>query len=446
MAMTDPACLRAMAEEYRRLLQAYEWDGVNLAEVYFDAGRGFLDPRVFTPLHPSARLEFRRRTGHDLAGIFDPASSSYWKAHPEVARAVVDYRVGALRRVYETLLPVMSAAGQEREGFEVIVTAMDALGSPELREYYGVDMGQILALQKRFRFTLNVEDPEHLWSTDPQRYLAIGRRYEELLRGRDRLMLDLNILVFRKPEVTTPFPTLIQTGTESFHLVNAAASGAPRMVIYSESSVNPQDLLLFPYALAGAVQYRREGEAYRVSAPHSFVLKLPPEIRELQVDGTAVTPVRENLFLIPAGDHEIRVVAAPARAFSAHELETRVLSFTGNILSLSYGLRSVSVTYESGTRALLSLNREPTLVQVDGEGMAFTAMKGNDCFTVHLPPGRHRVEIVAGDAFAYGISFTSFWYTTAVAVFGTLAVALLLLMYASVRILRRSAGTPGEAA
>ena len=167
------------------------------------------------------------------------------------------------------------------------------------------------------------------------------------------------------------------------------------------------------------VTYTREAGGYRIQSPHSVMLKLPTEVRELLVDGTAVTPIRENLFLIPAGDHEVLVAAAPARAFSAHELETRVLSFTGNIRSLDYGLRSVSMTYEAGTRALLSLNREPTLVQVDGEGTAFTPMKGNDCFTVYLPPGKHTVEIVAGDVFAYGVSFTSFWYTTAVAVFGT---------------------------
>jgi hypothetical protein len=102
------------------------------------------------------------------------------------------------------------------------------------------------------------------------------------------------------------------------------------------------------------------------------------------------------------------------------------------------------MTYEAGTRALLSLNREPTLVQVDGEGTAFTPMKGNDCFTVYLPPGKHTVEIVAGDVFAYGVNFTSFWYTTAVAVFGTIGVSMLIVMYLSVMFIRRRAGGAAE--
>jgi hypothetical protein len=203
---------------------------------------------------------------------------------------------------------------------------------------------------------------------------------------------------------------------------------------------------MLPYALASGVTYHGNTDGYSVSSSHSFVMKLPREVRELHVDGIGVTPMRENLFLIPAGDHEVRVTGDPVRAFSAHELETRVLSFTGNVLSLAYGMRSVRMTYDAGTRALLSLNREPTLVQVDGEGTAFTPMKGNDCFTVSLPPGKHSVEIVAGDVFAYGVSFTSFWYTTAVAVFGSLAVTLLIVMYLSIRLIRRRAGPAAEAA
>jgi uncharacterized membrane protein YdjX (TVP38/TMEM64 family) len=73
-------------------------------------------------------------------------------------------------------------------------------------------------------------------------------------------------------------------------------------------------------------------------------------------------------------------------------------------------------------------------------------MKGNDCYTVFLPPGHHTVEIVAGGAFAYGVSFTSFWYTTVVAVFGTLAVASLVVMYLGLKLVRRRFRDSPEAA
>ena len=95
-----------------------------------------------------------------------------------------------------------------------------------------------------------MEDPERLWSTAPLRYVEIGRSYADMVGDSSKVLLDLNILSLpERRDKVTPFPTLIQTGTESFQLVNSAAAGAPRLVIYSESSVNPQDLIFFPSRL-----------------------------------------------------------------------------------------------------------------------------------------------------------------------------------------------------
>jgi hypothetical protein len=107
-------------------------------------------------------------------------------------------------------------------------------------------------------------------------------------------------------------------------------------------------------------------------------------------------------------------------------------------------MRSLDVTYESTARTLVALNREPTRVIVDGREIEFTAMKGNDCYSVFLPPGRHRVEITAGDVFSYGVNLTSLWSTTAIAMFGLAAVLLLLAMYAALKVIRRRALPAGE--
>ena len=100
--------------------------------------------------------------------------------------------------------------------------------------------------------------------------------------------------------------------------------------------------------------------------------------------------------------------------------------------------------YESDTRTLLSVNREPTQVQVDDADYAYTVMKGNDCFTIFLPAGRHTVSLDAGDRFSYGVSLTSFWSSTAIAIFGTVAILLLLLMYVLLVVVRRRYSTKTE--
>jgi hypothetical protein len=103
-------------------------------------------------------------------------------------------------------------------------------------------------------------------------------------------------------------------------------------------------------------------------------------------------------------------------------------------------MRSVAFRYESAGRCIVMVNGEPHEVRVDGERMTFYSVEGNDGYSLFLPPGSHRVEIVTGDAFSYGINITSFWSSNAIALFGVAAVLLLLAMYAVVRLQRRRFG------
>ncbi|MBI5463854.1 MAG: polysaccharide deacetylase family protein [Ignavibacteriales bacterium] len=441
VALTDSGCVFAMTAEYVQLLQAHDFDGVNLAELYFESGKGFETPKQFAPAHPSARLELKRERGIDLDKVFDPESPFYWKSNPTVHEVVVNYRIRKLHEVYERLLSSIYRIAATKPGFQVIVTAMDSFGSPELREQLGVDMNDVLGLQKKYGFVLQVEDPHSRWSTDPLRYEAIGKQYAELLGDRSKLMLDLNIYTFREKEKVLPFPTLIQTGTESFLLVRSAAIGAPRLTIYSEQSVNPQDMTFLPYTLAHDVQYAESDDGWMVQSPAAFTLKLPREISDLSIDGTPQPMFRDQRFLVPAGKHRIAVNRTPVGSFSTHELQTRILSSTGNILSCAYGFRDATIEYSSDARMLVSLSNVPTDVSVDGQAIAFAPMKGNDCYSVFLPAGRHQARIVTGDQFSYGVSVTSLWSSTAIALFGAGAVLLLLIMYIGLKVIRRTAAT-----
>src|SRR5208283_2716688 len=193
VALEDDSCLAVMADEYTKILNGYDWDGVNLAELYFEAGKGFENPEIFAPMHPSARREVKKKYGFDLDSIFSQQSPYFWKTNPAVMNAVVDYRVGQLTLAYESFLSSFEEIAKQKPGFQIVVTVMDAYGSPELREYLGVDMNQIIALQKKYQFVLQVEDPENLWSTDPGRYIEIGKRYAKILGDSTKLALDLNI-------------------------------------------------------------------------------------------------------------------------------------------------------------------------------------------------------------------------------------------------------------
>lgn len=437
IALTDPKCIEAVNYEYKKILESYNWDGVNLAELYFEAAEGFKNPNYFTPMHQSAKIKVIKKYGIDLAKIFDPASSFYWKNNSFVQKSLTDFRVDELNYIYEILLSSFSGIAKNKAGFEIMVTAMDSFGSPELKEYIGVDMKRIIDLQRKYGFTLQVEDPEHLWSTDPSRYINIGNYYASLLGGKSKLLLDLNILNFRKENVLTPFPTLIQTGTESYHLINAAAIGAPRFTVYSESSVNPQDMFFFPFAASVNIKYLKTENGYEFNSPTSFTIELPKEIKVVNIDGYPSAPFRQNLFLVPSGKHTITYPAQNLTSFSTYELQTSILACTGNLLSVSYGMKDLRFVYESSYRTLISLNKEPTSVKIDNEDYKFVVMKGNDCYSIFLPPGKHSVELIAGNPISYGINLTSLWSSTGIAIFGTVAVTLLFIMYVSLKFIRK---------
>ena len=104
-------------------------------------------------------------------------------------------------------------------------------------------------------------------------------------------------------------------------------------------------------------------------------------------------------------------------------------------------MKDLKFVYESANRTLISINKEPTSIKIDNTDYQFAVMKGNDCFSVFLPPGKHSVELVAGNAISYGINLTSLWSSTGIAIFGSIAVTLLLIMYLSLKIIRKKYST-----
>lgn len=446
MAMADDDCLRNMIESYESFLRSYDFDGVNIAEAYFESGTlGPEEPGNLSPMHPSARAKFKREAGFDPASLLDPASPRFWKRAPEAWKRFEEFRVATVAAIHARLLDMAGRFRARRPGFDIVITCLDNLGSPELRRSQGIDIRRILAACTKHPFTLNIEDPMARWSEEPARYKEIARQYLEIL-GRG-FMLDLNILAFRDPEKPTMFPTLIQVGTEALQLVSVSAASAERVVVYAESSVKPHDLSLMPYACASPAALRRNGDLLTVRSPAGVTLHLGEEVRMITVDGSPRTGFLDGRFLIPAGTHVVRTDVAPNPMFSAAFLQATLMSITGTLHSIAETERSVDFSYTSDMRCLISLNKPPISVIVDGRETEAKILAGSERFSLFLPAGTHRVRIVTKGTVSYGIDLTSLWSSSIIVLFGTGSVALLVLFYGVVRIQRRPrrSAAPGKA-
>jgi hypothetical protein len=436
MALTNPECLRAVKMQFKNFLEAYDWDGVNLAELYFESGNGVKSPRLYTPMHPSARQEFSRKVGFDPALLLDTLSEFSWKINRPALKRFEEYRVETIIRLHEEFLKMIEEVKAAKPQIDVIVTAMDNLGSPELRPNFGVDIQRIMDLRSRHPFTLQVEDPQSQWSNDPRRYAALGKKYAQLSGPQRPVMVDLNILQFRNEHEPTQFPTLVQTGVECYHLVQSAAAGSDRFAIYSESSVRPQDRRMLPFAAASRVSFSRSDAGWHIVNPYPIVLELPSSVTGLSLSsGNRITSDR-GLFFLPPGEYNATPDRQSGTPFAAPPSAGTLLSLTGELKMLSGSARSITFQYKSTGRCYASFTHEPFSVLLDGNDVPVKALKGYRRFSITLPPGEHTATAVLETTVSYGVDITSFWSSWVIVAFGFLAGVALLVFYAMVRITR----------
>lgn len=71
MNLQNPECHLAVEKNISRLVQAFDWDGVNLAELYFESLEGASNVARFTPMNDDMRAEFKRVGGFDPKLLFE---------------------------------------------------------------------------------------------------------------------------------------------------------------------------------------------------------------------------------------------------------------------------------------------------------------------------------------------------------------------------------------
>src|SRR4051794_16963571 len=250
MNLANRDCFRAVSAGVKQLLARHDWDGGNLAELYFESLAGAANPSRFTPMNLDVRAEYESQYGIDPLRLFrDPAPSVAYRD------TFLNYRADLARRIQEERLAVLESSRQSKPHLDLVLTHVDDRFDTGMREAIGADAARILPLLETHSFTFLIEDPATVWNLGPQRYQAIAGKYRPLTPRRDKLAIDINI-VERYQNV---YPTKQQTGTELFQLVHHAAANFPRVALYFENSLLPPDLVWLPSAAASVSRFERMG-------------------------------------------------------------------------------------------------------------------------------------------------------------------------------------------
>jgi len=373
MNLTNRDCFAEVSNGVSRLISRFDWDGVNLAELYFESLEGASNPARLTPMNADVREQFRKVRGFDPLELFQSGA-----ANSDRLRQFLDFRADLTLRQQQEWIGQIESIRASKPDLDFVLTHVDDRFDTRMRDLIGADAARVLPLLDQRDFTFLIEDPATIWNLGPKRYPQIASRYEPLTKHSDKLAIDINI-VERYQDV---YPTKQQTGTELFQLVHLAASAFPRVALYFENSILQADLPLLSAAAAPVDRVEQDGS--KVIVESRFGVGMPWE--GPAVVNSRAWPVRsDDTLWLPAG----RNVIEPAQ----HESPLRILDFNGNLRFAEASGQTLKFTYQSNARAIAVLNARATRLELDGVAAQPIALESGSNFILSLPRGQHVVQV-----------------------------------------------------
>jgi hypothetical protein len=373
MNLTNRDCFRAVSQGVKTLLERFDWDGVNLAELYFESLEGAANPARFTPMNDDVRKMFGNAHGFDPLELF--------RARKDAAslRAFLDFRAELARSMQQEWMRQIGSLRAAKPHLDLTLTHVDDRFDTGMKDAIGADAARVLPLIAEHDFTFLIEDPATVWHLGPQRYPEIARRYGPLTDRADKLAIDINV-VDRYQDV---YPTKQQTGTELFELVHLAAGSFPRVALYFENSILAPDLKFLPSAAASVRRLEKVGSKWTVESPGGVGICWTGAA---VVDGKPWPLTDGATVWVPAGVHTVEAAAGRA--------EARILDFNGDLRSAEILPRGeLEVAYSSSSRAIAILEKRPSTLELDGEEIALELLASGPKWALLLPRGKHSAKI-----------------------------------------------------
>jgi hypothetical protein len=375
--LTNREAFRAISLGVGDLVNRFDWDGINLAELYFESLEGYDNPARFTPMNGGVREEFRKQAGFDPHDLFDAASSRKLASNTAGLKQFLDFRAGLAARQQAEWIAQAEQFRQSKPNLDLVLTHVDDRFDPTMREKIGADVSRTLPLLAAHDFTFLIEDPATVWNLGPQRYPQIAARYTPLTPRQEQLAIDINI-VERYQDV---YPTKQQTGVELFQLVHQAAASFARVALYFENSVLPADWPLLSASASSVERVERAeqaGSKLTVQSTRGVGVAWQGPVL---VDGKLWPVTDGSTVWLPPGAHSIE----PSPDLPL----LRVEAFNGELKSAATRSSSIEFAYRSSARALALLDRIPARVEIDGAAVP-PQFAGK---VLILPRGQHLVTL-----------------------------------------------------
>lgn len=355
IALYIPQCMQAAQASWRRILTKYDWDGVNVAELYFEPD---IKDSNFTPFTAYALKRFGKDPTTHRDEFFAWRKALVTKLNDEVLRFVNG-------------LPHAQHFGME-------LTVIDDRLDPDLGHQVGSDVGALAQVARRNGAALIVEDPFTSWTEGPLRYDRLGPHVRRLMPPQSAL-IDVNVV----PRIGGPRPTVQMEGAELGLALGSATAKLGRLAIYSLGTLTGPDLDLVPRAMAASTATTDLGVfgswTVKLTAPH-------PGWNRLKVDGIP-WPSGDGVAIVPPGNHV--VVWAKGDPYGPG-----LTAFGGELGTAHVSGASLTFTYVARPDALAVVTEKPKTLAIDGKPASLDVVRDPaGGWVVRVPTGRHEAEL-----------------------------------------------------
>jgi len=393
MALDIPECKQAVFDELRKILTSFDWDGINFAELYYESPKGYEQPENFTPLNDYMRNLFREEYGFDPLSLFNPNTPYYWKRNSTAVSKFFDFRQDHIVKLHDEFLHFLTQLKEQNDyDWEIIVTTVDNIFSPEVGKGTGVNTIRILELADKYPFTVQIEDPLPLWALGPDRYTKLLDVYSSV-KEKYPFILDINVVPIRDMKITQA-PTVQPTGLELYSLAKAAGSEQTRVALYSEASLYEVDFPIIPYVMAIDAKEKITDEGWEINTPYTVNTLLDYNAhKDVTVNGELWPAYYRGRVILPPGRHLIQPVSRTSRFIKRFKSNTRLVDISGELLSAKIISRGIEIKYQSLVPNIIILSEEPTEIILDDESFNTQVTRGELGYAVRFPAGQHTTTI-----------------------------------------------------
>lgn len=409
--LQNEACLSSVFEFMDDTLNSYDWDGINVAEIYYDYEKRAVE--YFTPMNGDFRADYQKVSGTDPVSFFDPNSPYYYLNNDLEWKKFLQYRTDIVSGLHDTFMDKIFAHPKTADR-EVVLTIVDSLNYdyadvvfPDVASLLdtGVDLPAIVKLREKYDFSMQIEDPWPFWSSNPFRYNDFKKTYLSkfsFLNGApDLIFFDVNFVEYAHTgsnfEPPYGYPCRIQTGIEFSLLMKSMFTDSNRLAAFSENTMLPVDLERARWALGGDAKVVIDNTGkLSVETARTVKLEGTGSFYSVALDGKdwPAWNVSDRSILLPVGKHELRFdVGGPYTGI-------RLVGISCTLEDAGIVPGGISVDYNTPRqKAVLTVeafakkDSETFHVLVDGTVHNAKIYPFYGHYRIFLPKGKHTVQI-----------------------------------------------------